>query len=80
MSILEDFLAEDHSDKTEYKFLYEYSCIDDTFADIESEGHNVINTDLALLPAQIEFMNDTESRTLGYVGGFGSGVWWGFFY
>ena len=74
MSDLDDFLSEDHSDKTQEAFFYEYSQIDNTFADIESAGKETVDMDLALLPAQIEFMNDTTSRTLGYVGGFGSGV------
>ena len=79
MTDLDKFMEEDHSGDTHESFFYEYSQVDDTFTDLESEGNNVVVTDLALLPAQIEFMEDTTSRTVGYVGGFGSGVGRGFF-
>ncbi len=79
MTDLESFLEEDHTDKSPETFFYEYSQVDDTFVDIESEGE-VTQTVIPMLPAQIELMEDTTTKILGYFGGFGSGVWWGFFY
>ena len=79
MSALDDFLDEDHSEKSPETFFYEYAAVDDTFCDQESSGVEIV-TDIAMLPAQIELMEDTTSKILGYFGGFGSGGWWGFFY
>ncbi len=74
MTELDEFLARDHTGELEHDFFYEYSCVDDTFVDIDSRGErSTVDSDLALLPAQIEFMEDVSNRIVGYVGGFGSG-------
>ena len=73
MSELEDWMEGDQVSE-EFDLFHEYEAVDDTFSGGEEKHQIEVKSDLALLPAQIEFMNDITSRSVAYVGGFGSGV------